>query len=249
MKLQLSAPIFVLKSEAKELKRTTGVTLLAALNQIARLEGFSSWSLLLAKAESFRPQTREEILEYINPGDLLLVASRPGQGKTIFTLRLLVQALAQKRKCFFFTLDYTRKEVAARLAAIDETICENHPLLKLDFSDEISAAYIVQKTRRELTPGSLIAIDFLQLLDQRRTKPALQAQVEQLKDFAKEQKCIVILISQIDRAFDQEIDRPPKLADVRLPNPVDLNLFNKSLLLHKGRVKFAGPREFEVVLK
>ena len=80
--MKLSAPIYVLKSQAKELKRTKQITMVEALNQIAQREGFSSWSLLQSKAKDLYPRVREDILGYLNPGDLFLIASRPGLGKT-----------------------------------------------------------------------------------------------------------------------------------------------------------------------
>jgi replicative DNA helicase len=244
--MKRTQPIHILKSQAKQLKRAKTITMTEALDQIAQREGYSSWSLLVAKAQDLLPKTSEEILKYLNPGDLMLIGSRPGLGKTILTFRLLIQAVKEGRRCFCFTLEYTRREAAARLAELDESIGEDNPNLHFDFSDEISSGYIVRKTRGHLQPGSLIAIDYLQLLDQRRTKPELQTQVEELKAYAKEQKCILIFISQIDRAFEAKGKSNPGLEDVRLPNPLDLKIFNKTMFIHNGRKFFTRPAEFEV---
>ena len=48
---------------------------------------------------------------------------------------------------------------------------------------------------------------------------------------------IVVLISQIDRAYDPGAKPLPDLTDVRLPNPVDLSLFSKSCFLHDGEIR------------
>src|SRR5688572_17468392 len=105
--MKLSAPIYVLKSQAKNLKRAKSITMTEALDEIAQREGYSSWSLLQSKAKKeLFPKTCEEILEYLNPGDLMLIGSRPGLGKTTFTLKILVQAVNEGRRCFFFTLEY-----------------------------------------------------------------------------------------------------------------------------------------------
>jgi len=244
--VKLSAPIFVLKSQAKELKRTKSITMTEALNLIARREGYSSWSLLRSKARDLFPKTREEILGYLNPGDLMLIGSRPGLGKTKFTLQVLMQAASEGRKCFFFTLEYSRREVASRVAELDESIGETRQKLSFDFSDEISSSYIIRRTKGFLEPGSVIAIDYLQLLDQKRSKPELQTQVEELKKYAKEQECIIIFVSQVDRSFEGKGKTHPTLEDVRLPNPLDLRLFNKSMFLHNGRKIFTGPADFEL---
>ena len=87
--MKLTAPIHVLKGKAKELKRSQGITMAEALNQIAKAEGFNSWGLLQSKAKTFAPKTPEELLECLHPGDLLLIGARPGLGKTILTLQLL----------------------------------------------------------------------------------------------------------------------------------------------------------------
>src|SRR4051812_24562923 len=122
--MKLSAPIYVLKSQAKELKRTKQIKMVEALDQIAQREGFSSWSLLQSKAKDLHPKIREEILGYLNPGDLFLIASRPGLGKTTFALQLLVQAFHENKTCCFFSLESSKRDVAARIADLDKTLGE-----------------------------------------------------------------------------------------------------------------------------
>ncbi|MCF8466221.1 MAG: replicative DNA helicase [Sneathiella sp.] len=234
--MKLTAPIHVLKGKAKELKRSEAITMTEALDQIAKAEGFNSWSLLQSKVKAFTPKTKEDILSYLHPGDLLLIGARPGLGKTTFTLQLLLQAIKEERICFFFSLEYTQKVLSAKLVELDKKFEPNEPLLKLDLSDEISSDYIMSQTKDTVREGSLIAVDYLQLLDQNRRKPSLQKQIEDLKAYAKEKKCIVIFISQIDRAFDEEERIKPSMEDVRLPNPLDMALFNKSIFVQNGQI-------------
>src|SRR5215470_17176943 len=47
--MKLSAPIFILKQQAKALSRSEKIPLHAALDRIANREGFAAWSLLAAK--------------------------------------------------------------------------------------------------------------------------------------------------------------------------------------------------------
>jgi replicative DNA helicase len=244
--MKLSAPVHKLKSKAKELKKAKSIAMTEALNEVAKAEGYSSWSLLQSKAKDIFPKKSEEILDYLNPGDLMLIGSRPGLGKTTFTLQILLQAIQEKRKCFFFSLEYTHKDVASKIANLDETISQNNPYLTFDFSDAISAEYVIQQTKDQIEEGSLIAIDYLQLLDQQRSKPELQDQIEELKTYAKEKECIIVFISQVDRAFEETDKDRPSLDDERLPNPVDLGLFNKSMFLHNGKKIFNSPVSFEI---
>ncbi len=243
--MKLSAPIFILKSQAKALKRTKLITMTEALNSIAQREGFTSWSLLHSQAMNFLPKTREEILTYLNPGDLMLIGARPGVGKTTFSMKIMIQALKEGRRCYFFTLEYSRREVVQKIVELDETAADNAKLT-INFSDEISSNYIIQKAKNLTEPGTIIIIDYLQLLDQKRSNPELQIQVEDLKEFAKKQKCILIFISQIDRMFEAKEKIYLGLEDIKLPNPLDLTLFNKIMFLHKEKKFFIRPDKFEV---
>ncbi len=46
--MKLSAPVYVLKSQAKALKKARNVSLTQALDEIAKQEGYATWSLLMA---------------------------------------------------------------------------------------------------------------------------------------------------------------------------------------------------------
>jgi replicative DNA helicase len=83
-------------------------------------------------------------------------------------------------------------------------------------------------------------VDYLQLLDQRRENPELMVQVRALKSFARERGLIMVFISQIDRSYDPSKKPCPDMDDVRLPNPVDLTLFNKTCFLNDGEVRFSA---------
>lgn len=64
--MKLSAPIFILKQQAKALSRKKKIPLHKALDQIANREGFSAWSLLSAKAAADRPTAT--LLAQLHPG-------------------------------------------------------------------------------------------------------------------------------------------------------------------------------------
>jgi replicative DNA helicase len=87
----------------------------------------------------------------------------------------------------------------------------------------------------------VLVIDHLQLLDQRRTSAELAAQMAALRAFARATGCIVACISQIQSSFDQRNARLPDWRDVRLPNALDLHVFDKALFLHQGRSRLCAP--------
>ncbi|MGX9429899.1 MULTISPECIES: DNA helicase [Bradyrhizobium] len=233
--MKLSAPIYHLKRKAKRLSREEGIPLHVALNRIALQEGYSGWSLLAAKLSASRPTGK--LLARLKPGDLVLVGARPGQGKTLMSLELAIEAMKSGSRAVFFTLEYTERDVLDRFQAIGAEYARFDGLFELDCSDAISADYIT-RVLATAARGTLVVVDYLQLLDQKREHPGLAEQVRVLKSFARERGLIIVFISQIDRSYDPAKKTCPDIGDVRLPNPLDLRLFNKTCFLNKGEVQF-----------
>lgn len=231
--MRMSAPIHQLKRKAKLLSRKENIPLHAALNRIATSEGFRNWSLLVAKV----PSPVCDLYAQFLPGDLVLVGARPGHGKTLITLRLAVEAMKAGNRGVFFSLEYTERDVLDRFRALGVDWTPFRDLFTFDASDAISADYIV-KSLEAAPRGTLVVIDYLQLLDQRRENPALMAQVRKLKSFAQEKGLILVFISQIDRSYDRSAKPCPDISDVRLPNPLDLSLFSKTCFLNNGELQF-----------
>ncbi len=233
--MRLSAPIYHLKRKAKRLSREAGIPLHDALDRVAATEGFSAWSLLAAKTAAVTPANR--LFPQFRPGDLVLVGARPGQGKTLMSLELAVEAMRSGHRAAFFSLEYTERDVLDRLRAIGVDPVQFDKLFDVDCSDVINADYVV-KRMAAVPRGTLVVIDYLQLLDQRRENPDLTVQVRALKSFARDRGLIVVFISQIDRSYDPSIKPCPDLDDVRLPNPLDLKLFDKTCFLNEAEVQF-----------
>ncbi len=170
--MKLSAPIHVLKSEAKSIKKSESLSMIDALNRVALREGYSSWSLLQSKNSSPHPNTYSEILDYFKEGDLVLIGARPRMGKTSFTIGLLVQAIQRKfAPNYLFTLAEVKKDIANRIAIYDESIGnlgDHFEHVGIDYSNDICADYIIDKTKSSIAKHSLIVVDYLQLLDEKR---------------------------------------------------------------------------------
>jgi len=231
--MRLSAPIYRLKRQAKLLSREGDVPLNQALNNIAKQEGFESWGLLAARHAESGPATK--VLAALDPGDLVLLGARPGHGKTLLGFELIVEAIRSGHQAAFYSLEYTENEVAERFAALGANMKARDDALIFDTSEEICADYIVRQLST-FPRGTVVVIDYLQVLDQNREKPILAAQVLALKSFANRAGLIIIMISQIHRSYDPVAKPLPEMADVRLPNPLDLNLFTKTVFLNNGEV-------------
>lgn len=231
--MKLSAPIYHLKRRAKALSRKQKIPLHEALDRIAAQEGFRHWSLLSARAATANGAA--ELFAQLRPGDIALIGARPGQGKTLMGVEMLVEAMKAGHRAAFFTLEFTEKDVRDLFLSIGVDITTLDGRLDLDTSDTISADSIMK--RLVAAPaGTTVLIDYLQLLDQQRHKPELAEQVRALKAFARDKGIVVIFLSQIDRSYDSSSKPCPDLGDLRLPNPMDVKVFSKTCFLHEGNI-------------
>lgn len=233
--MRLSAPVYRLKRKAKLLSRSQNLPLHAALDQVAAAEGFARWSLLIDSAAA-SPAAR--LFAALSPGDLVLLGARPGQGKTLLSLELAVEAIRAGRTSAFFTLEYTEAEVLMRLRAIGADPASLASRFMLDTSDAICSDYIIGQLA-SAERGALAVVDYLQLLDRRRDTLELNAQIRALRSFAGAAGVILVIISQIDRSYDPAKKRCPDLSDVRLINELDLSLFSHACFVGSGEIRWS----------
>lgn len=229
----LSAPIYRLKRNAKTLARAHGLPLHAALDRVAVAEGFQSWSHLAASHASDTPA--KKVLAQLEAGQLALIGARPGHGKTLLALELTAMAAGIGRQGFFFTLDYHDRDVAQAFAAIG-TAPSSVQSIVIDTSDDISANYIISHLKTVHRPP-LIVVDYLQLLDQKRSNPVLDEQMAALKAYVIRTCAICVLISQIDRRFELTGKQMPDASEIRFANPCDMSVFDRLFFLHDGQIR------------
>jgi len=179
------------------------------------------------------------LLARLSHGDLMILGARPGQGKTQMSLKLAVEAMKSGRRGVFFTLEYSAADVMNLFKSIGEDPADFQDMFEFDVSDAISAEYIIKRLSN-VPAGTVVIIDYLQLLDQKRENPELMVQVQALKSFALERGLTMVFISQIDRSFDASSGVFPSLSEVRLPNPLDMKLFNKACFLNNGQLQFSA---------
>lgn len=230
--MRFSAPIYQLKRRAKQMARAENIPLHLALDRIAEAEGLAGWSLLARQRSDDRAQL--SLLPGLVAGDMLLIAARPAHGKTRLGLRLLLDAAAEGQRAVLYTLEYCDEEAQAQLRRMGGRSFVRLP--EVVTSEDICAERII----RDLSgaaPGTVAVIDYLQILDQHRSKPPLSEQITALKEFARESGVIFGFISQIDRGFDPERKAVPDVSDIRLPNPIAGRSFSKACFLHGGTVR------------
>lgn len=231
--MKLTAPIYQLKRRARLLAREEEIALNVALDRIAAQEGYRAWSELAALHSCEGPASK--LFRILQPGELALIAARPGLGKTLLGLELCCEAAKFGQHPVLFTLEYTQTECMAKLNDIES----NASLLSqidLDCSDQINADHIVSRVK-SMPTGTLAVVDYLQLLDQRRTDPPLQDQISALRSFAREKKAKLVFLSQVDRNFTSKAQNCPQATDIRLPNRLDLKLFDRMCFIGQGEVR------------
>lgn len=184
-------------------------------------------------------QEAGSLFAQLSPGDLMILGARPRQGKTQLGIGLAVEAMKSGQQGAFFTLECSANDVVNLFKSIGEDLTEFSSVFKFDASDKINAEYIM-KELADMPSGTMVVIDYLQLLDQKRENPELTTQISELKSFAAKRGLIMVFLSQIDRSYVPTVGVCPSLNDVRLPNPLDLTLFNKACFLNDSEIKFSA---------
>lgn len=180
-----------------------------------------------------------------HPGDLVIVAARPGMGKTSFALSIVHHlAVENNEPVAFFSLEMSRHQIVMRLLGEESKIplkkirsgfLNNEELTKLTevsikmikaplFIDDTASLSILDlkaKARRLKKDHNikLIIVDYLQLLHSHRRTENRQQEVAEisrgLKALAKELEIPVIALAQLSRQAELRADKRPQLADLR----------------------------------
>ncbi|MBI2522472.1 MAG: DnaB-like helicase C-terminal domain-containing protein [Bdellovibrio sp.] len=158
------------------------------------------------------------LIEGLHPGQLVILASRPGMGKTSFGINLAHNvAKSSDKRVAFFSYELDSSEVSDRFARLDE--CPEPSLPAIFISDSISqtTADILENCTRIGDVG-LIVIDNLQLMRSSSPEVPHKSQMvrtlRELKQIAKELKCPIVLLSQLRRYLEDRENKRPQLLDL-----------------------------------
>ena len=181
----------------------------------------------------------------LHGGQLVILAARPGVGKSTFALDIARNAaINHKQPVLFFSLEMGRAEIAMRLLSAESDIylqsmrkgtmsrddwkkmasvrgnISDAPLF-IDDSPNLTLVEIRAKARRlaKQLDLKLIVLDYLQLLSSGKKVENRQQEVSEfsrsLKLLAKELGIPVIAISQLNRGAVDKADKKPELYHLR----------------------------------
>jgi len=186
----------------------------------------------------------DDILSGLQDSNLVILAARPGMGKSSFALNIAqTAAVEEKQPVGIFSLEMSKEELQDRLlismADIDAWKLKTGKLdeqdwnalsnamgqlaeapLYLDDTPALSILEMRTKARRlQVDAGvKLIIVDYLQLARSRNLENRVQevAEISQgLKNLARELKIPVLALSQLSRAVESRGTKRPQLADLR----------------------------------
>jgi replicative DNA helicase len=187
----------------------------------------------------------DKMLTGLQPSDLLIIAARPGQGKTGLLLSIAKNAgLTHKKHVAIFSLEMSNEQVVQRLIAQETGIDSQRlrtgrlhehewPLfthaievfgdthIYLDDTPAITPLQLRTKCRRlHMEFGiDLVIIDYLQLMggDTRNDNRVQEVSYisRNLKILARELNVPVVAAAQLSRAVEQRSDKRPVLSDLR----------------------------------
>lgn len=177
--------------------------------------------------------------------ELIIVAARPGVGKTSFALNIAqFVGLHTDKTVAMFSLEMSGEQLVQRMLASEGLIDSQHlrtgrldeeewkklivasgslanASIYIDDTPGIKMSEIRAKSRRlakEKGNLGLIVIDYLQLIEGPKSESRQQevsAISRQLKKLAKELHVPVIALSQLSRSVEQRQDKRPVLSDIR----------------------------------
>ena len=186
----------------------------------------------------------DETIMGLKNSDFIILASRPGMGKTSLALNMALNVGKKTGKAVaIFSLEMSKEQLAQRLlsseAYVDSKKLQTGMLSKEDWQKLSGATATISRTKiyiddnsiitvsdmnaqcRRIQDLGLVVIDYLQLMtsatgDSSENRIQAVAEISRmLKIMAKELNVPVLCLSQLSRASTQRQDKRPMLSDLR----------------------------------
>ena len=180
----------------------------------------------------------------LQSGNMLVVAGRPSMGKTTLALNIAAHVAQAKNPVAIFSLEMTARELWLRLLSAEAQInserfrrgklgkeewrrltdaASTFHATKLFMSDSVATVGGIRAQARRIKAQagglSMVIVDYLQLLTGQGRAESRQQEVSALsralKRLAVQLDCVVVAVSQLNRAPESRSGNRPMLADLR----------------------------------
>ncbi|GAB4273608.1 MAG: replicative DNA helicase [Deferrisomatales bacterium] len=187
----------------------------------------------------------DQLTAGLQPSDLIIIAGRPGMGKTSFVLNIAQYgAIEAGVPVGFFSLEMSKEQLVMRMLCAEAKV-DSHRLRRgmlrdsdwpkltraagalaeapiyIDDTAGISTLELRAKSRRLKSEAGLglIIVDYLQLMRARGSYDVREQEISEisrsLKGLAKELDVPVIALSQLNRGVESRSDKRPMISDLR----------------------------------
>ncbi|MEX2387254.1 MAG: replicative DNA helicase [Phycisphaeraceae bacterium] len=215
----------------------------------------------------------DEMLNGMQPGELLIVAARPSMGKTAFALNMAEHISATSHQsCAVFSLEMSKQQLAQRLlcarSGVDSHKLRRNMLSGDDFAklsltvgelseaplyiDDTPGLTLLQlraKSRRLAARHDIkcIFIDYLQLM----SAPGAESRQQEvsnisrgIKALARELNVPVVCLSQLNRQAEGREGHRPRMSDLRESGSIEQDA-DVVMMLHREDYYHRGDEEYD----
>jgi replicative DNA helicase len=202
----------------------------------------------------------------LTKGEITIIGGRPGHGKTTFMINLLSRMIHSGLRIAFFSRELPNNELLKKLLTLEsgrlsygmvrKGIFEQSDLQELEYiKEKIQEWYSKEKfvmfdnirdfpsTASEIRKfkPDVVFDDYLQLISPHGRFQERRLQLEQLvndyKWVAKENKCALVLASQLNRSIETRIDPIPQLSDLAESGAIEQVAENVFFVYYPHKVK------------
>ena len=202
----------------------------------------------------------DDMLNGLQPGEMVVVAARPSMGKTAFSMNVMQQVAQQNIPVGVFSLEMSSQQLAQRmLCSVAHVDAQRVRKGQLTNDEYQRLAKVVVQMRKmpiftddspQLTPLDLrtkarrlkhdhdircLMIDYMQLMD----NPGPESRQQQISEISRGIKAVarelgvpVIALSQLNRASENRDGHKPRMSDLRESGSIEQDA-DVVMLLHR----------------
>ncbi len=186
----------------------------------------------------------DEKIQGMRPGQSIIVAARPGMGKTSFSMQVAKHVMLEGKKVLVFSLEMPVHELTSRMVAdvgcVPLSVVLNPMRMQEHNWGGLSRAFgevngknmeisqfssininklrtVARRTKNKLNGLNLIVVDYIGLMqfENENRVQGLGEISRGLKLLAKELGCAIITLCQLNRKCEERADKRPILSDLR----------------------------------